>query len=1217
MGGKAAEGLIKTKLSQHPANQGLELYYRPISNTELDQILPLEYGKHIPGDNSVVGTILNQLIDANMIDPSYFPKFVLGSTRLAAVSKYGAENIEIDDFETDEIIQNALSKKTSFGDLDIDVKMTKSGREIADFLNQMNPEALAARLGAGEIHIAIKMDDNSVLQMDLLGISGDDPSREKFMQYSSFLDLSHDIKGVFATMLLRAVASAKQPQNLGYFEEFLEANPDTDFAQKWSKITNSGYKPIMTRYIVSPDHLKLAVEFQKEGVKTIKKLFYPEFRKEYNDIESLAKFLLGDDAKGPELLHARALAAYVRDNFTKEQIELIKERFLASLSRSVEGSMPKEALETGKNAVLDILSKPEPKIVKEGRQGIKRFVGPSNLSNRIALDVVYTLIHQSNNAGKEHFTINLFEDPNKIDLVEKMDSSFVGIGLDKRGKFFIESSNSGLVYPATYKQKFSFSEDFLKSYESLMTNEGLQRSLKQIYDKVGAFKLNTELFPMMTHEGTEDGRVVFVGTPYLKDKFGSEGGLTVFKAQLWNNNKNTWYYPDQEINSRIVSTFKRLAEANGFENEWKIYSNDEDMILPGELEFDMRGLSQFFVNRDSLEELKGGIRKAVYKKPFDELKVSLQRQLDDLADNSKSNLGGEGSYIEGVVLRIKKDNGNIIEIKGTSKEFDEKKKKYWHSRVELLNLEKSFNESVFLNILGFPSAHVPSVKKSISTFVHNEYIKNDTINKTDLIFHLLKAGIIFSGENADVSNIKGALASLIQSTEARLNEIKNNVDDQHRERTLDKDSLRKTYEIFNSVHARLEKYKQMLDIQDDKEFVVQFVSLALERVLSKIINLDDFKSYEKDAEEYEKVIVIPGRFQPFHKGHEKMVELAVEALPEVGGDKVLIFVIKGNDSSLDNSENPLSEREQIELMTSLYRNNPKVEVATDVLPNAHFAASVVPSLYDKNLKFVGVAAGPDRMPQYKQFVYSFSPSIFKADHDFTPIDKKENGHYNFKFVSTPRVFSGTETRKLAKSTDFDTFINTIIDSDISEETREIYREIYYKLGGGQQEPEETEQLGEAQYDLGIFCGLIKEVVNESNNDGSMFGVGRSYLSQNIGVYRKVAPDTDIEPRASLNNDPADEVEEESFSLNDLASEIKNVVSTILKDKQSKGELELAGKEEELEEISAMGGGAVSGFAGNAYGPAGMQRRKPKKETKKVEETTNKLLNYLLQIAGEK
>ena len=58
-------------------------------------------------------------------------------------------------------------------------------------------------------------------------------------------------------------------------------------------------------------------------------------------------------------------------------------------------------------------------------------------------------------------------------------------------------------------------------------------------------------------------------------------------------------------------------------------------------------------------------------------------------------------------------------------------------------------------------------------------------------------------------------------------------------------------------------------------------------------------------------------------------------------------------------------------------------------------------------------------------------------------------------------------------------------------------------------------------------------------------------------------------------------------------------------------------EEELEEISAMGGGANGGFAGNAYGPAGMQCRKPKKETKKVEETTNKLLNYLLQIAGEK
>ena len=116
MGGNAAESLIRKSLSHHSSNEGKELHYRSISNTELDQVLPFEYGTHTSGDESIVGYLLNELIKANLIDPSYFPKFVLGSTRLAAISKYGAENIEIDDFETEDVIQGALNQKTSFGD---------------------------------------------------------------------------------------------------------------------------------------------------------------------------------------------------------------------------------------------------------------------------------------------------------------------------------------------------------------------------------------------------------------------------------------------------------------------------------------------------------------------------------------------------------------------------------------------------------------------------------------------------------------------------------------------------------------------------------------------------------------------------------------------------------------------------------------------------------------------------------------------------------------------------------------------------------------------------------------------------------------------------------------------------------------------------------------------------------------------------------------------
>jgi len=1171
MGGKAAESLIHKTLSQHPSNEGKKLKYRSISNSELDQILPIEYGKFVKDDNTIVGYILNELISAGMIDPTYYPKFVLGSTRLAAISKYGIENIEVDDFETGDVVQNALSKKTSFGDLDIDVAMTKPLKEIANFLNSLKPGALAAKLGGLEVHLAVKMDDFSVLQVDLVNVSEGDVSSEKFMQYSSFLDLSQDIKGVFATILLRAVANAKQPENLSYFEEFVESNPDTDFSNEWNKITDAGYTPNQARYVVSPKNLKLAVEFEKEGVKTVKKLFFPDFKRSYKDLDTLAKFLLGERAQGPELLHATSLAEFVKNNFSQEQIRFIEEKFVDVLEKSVKRGLDPESYETGKNAVLKILNPKEnnKELVNEGRQGIGRFIGSSKFTNKSALEIIYHLIHQSNNVGKENITIDLTEDTDKVDMVEKMDSNFISIGIDRRGQFFVESSNSGLVYPSTYKQKFHFSVDFLKSYESLMTNDGLQSALKQIFDRFGSFKLNSELFPVLTHEGTADGRVIFVGTPYLRDNFGSEGGLTVFNAQLWDKDKNSWYNPDSRTNSRILKGFKRLSIKNDFANEWKVYSNDEDMLLPGQIKLNLRGLGSFFRSKETLEELAGLVRKSEYKQRFNEIKEQLQQQLDNFANISTSNLGGDDSYMEGVVLRIKKDSGDFYEVKGTSEEFDEKKKRFWKSRVELLNLEKDFNDSLVVNVLGLPSSHPTVVKRIISSFVFSDYVNNETLNKKDFIFNLLKAGIIFSNSNMQVEEIKEKLLSLIQNAEVQLKEIVNSTKNQD----LDRDTRRKTLEIYKSVSSKVRMFKRMLQIPDDEDFIVDFVYTVLEKRLSKIINLEDSSSYQKDDTEREKVIVIPGRFQPFHKGHKKMVDLAVEALPEIGGDKVLIYVVKGNTSSLDNDKNPLSEKEQIDLISSLFKDNPKVEVSQDVIPTAH-ANAIIPNIYDKGLKLVGLAAGPDRLPQYKQFVYAFSPSYFKSDHEYTPIDKNEKGHYLFKFIETPRVYSGTEARKAAKTTDFEDFLDNVIGSNVSKETKEIYNMIYNKLKEKESQEEKENYLEETQYHLGVFCGLIEQAILESNNDGTMFGVG-SGLAGSRG-YWKAAPDDD-EPREDLNNEEVEELNDELL------------------------------EEDELEEITVAA--AVGGYSL----PLGAKPKKVNKKKKELEEMTNKLTNYLLKI----
>jgi hypothetical protein len=133
----------------------------------------------------------------------------------------------------------------------------------------------------------------------------------------------------------------------------------------------------------------------------------------------------------------------------------------------------------------------------------------------------------------------------------------------------------------------------------------------------------------------------------------------------------------------------------------------------------------------------------------------------------------------------------------------------------------------------------------------------------------------------------------------------------------------------------------------------------------------------------------------------------------------------------------------------------------------------------------------------------------------------------------------------------------------------------------------------------------KSQMAESNNDGTMFGVGRAHLGQNLGGNHKVAPD---EPnRDNVHNEP-----EETFSLEDLGLEIKNMIADKLKEKENQVTIKTGQEQEDLEEISAMGAGAVEG----AGGPFGIRKRKRKPSKKPIEETTIKLANYLLKISGE-
>ena len=98
---------------------------------------------------------------------------------------------------------------------------------------------------------------------------------------------------------------------------------------------------------------------------------------------------------------------------------------------------------------------------------------------------------------------------------------------------------------------------------------------------------------------------------------------------------------------------------------------------------------------------------------MDRVGQELQTALNSFADLATSNLGGVGSYIEGVVLKIKKANGDVYEVKGTSQAFDERKKVFWEDRVNVLNLEKSIENYFAKEILNTKTVQPAALNRAI------------------------------------------------------------------------------------------------------------------------------------------------------------------------------------------------------------------------------------------------------------------------------------------------------------------------------------------------------------------------------------------------------------------------------------------------------------------------------------------------------------------------
>jgi len=1056
--GGAATALIDKKLSQHPDNAGRDLQYGRITDEELDSIFPKQFGV-FPGanDDTYIGRMLYVLGEKGLIDTSYTPSYSLGSTRLAALKHYGRGSIGLDKYETDDVIATASGKKTDYGDMDIDLAFVADKREIAQAIEEINPAVFAASLSK-EVNLAVRIGEK-VIQIDLVDVSGGKDA-QSFLWKSSFVDLADGIKGAFSILLLRSVAAVMEigPEDtLDSIVQYAEENPESAFAKDFNKKLKLNYHPVHTRFSLGDKGLKLVVDMEKPSKKDPNKLtqakidFDPTVRQSFENLDDLAKIVLQHSAADASTIYsASKLAEFVKTHFSRDRIDLLWQSFEAGVEKNLRKKIDPEEYEVGMASIGKTLGKewsPTASSLNEGRAAIGRFVGKNKFTNKNMMLLLRALVKETGNEGNPRFRIDMGTSP-VVDMVEKMDSTFANFGVDANGEFFMESSNSGPVTKDVAEERFGFNPDLYESFKWLSNSEAFQTSMQKIFKTVGPFKYDAELFPILTHKGDAAGNVIFVGTPYSKDKMGEFGGFVVFKTQLWNDDELSWYRPGPEENVTMTSLIKKASFSDKWAGDWRVYTNEEDMKHNVKLDIELDPTLVEYLGND--EKFVQGLEAVTSRKKTpekEELLFSLNRvrevlqdKLNTYAATANSVLGDDDSYIEGVVLRIKEAGGDIFEVKGTSPKFDEKKDQLWAERVNILNLEKQLENRMMLEVLELKTAHPATLNKAVRQVAETFSAQAEGDDaKVEFIKELLP---VISDKTTGFNKVKPAAISLLNEIQTSFEAIQANFEQTKDE--LDVDSVRKTYEFLTGTGEKIEKFKTAIKTDlESMSFYVYMIGLVIGHRIDRFVTFGK-RETPKDDVEHPKLIIWNGRAQPWHKGHDAMVQKGKSLLGQLGAEVVYIMIVKGGKASGDKSTNPLSEEEQIELISTIYSNDSQVVVHPKAISSS-FIGVIANVLYKTGNQVAGWLAGADRINDYRKMLKKFDPNKWEGDHTYVPFDVDETGESTVAMIETPRVMSGTKARELANQAEVSEWIDAVAPDNIDEAAQQAYVEVYERL----------------------------------------------------------------------------------------------------------------------------------------------------------------------------
>lgn len=525
---------------------------------------------------------------------------------------------------------------------------------------------------------------------------------------------------------------------------------------------------------------------------------------------------------------------------------------------------------------------------------------------------------------------------------EKIDGFFFQFGMFE-GEFFIQSSYSDMAFEETYKKVFYKSYMFLDIFEKMFDDRELQKSLRILSLKYGSFKIKSEIL----FAPYDDDHDIQIGTvQYNKKLFGKSGLIVLFGSYKLISKE--WTKNNEIINFIKSSYFN--------------FMNNDELYHNLSLEISIKSLIQYFDHEfdKSIFHLQNEtLVGQLIRSDLDSVAQEMQKKLDQLADETKYVMTPEGMPGEGLILTCA---GRLF--KGTTLAYTKNREAWWH----------------FFEFFGRCRSQLDKIvddasKNSFKTHKNDiiQYIFDNKIENYDEYQKYIKKYEIkldFSKYFQEILSIKSKFYDICKKIYIMKDKISKNL-----------------YERYKIECLKLIKYLNCCFFNFEQEKNIILYYLKLENVI---------KDYERPKQEADLWV---GRAQPWHKGHNSMIDPLRKTIIHLVGSKI-------------DEENPLHPEDKLNFISHIYEQNKDIWVNPWFTENGYIPA-VLGTLFSAPFIVSRIICGSDRVESYKKQIDDIDKEYFELINGYKI--------QNVDVVEKEREFSGTQVRYRAVHGNYEDF----------------------------------------------------------------------------------------------------------------------------------------------------------------------------------------------------